>query len=61
MQPIVILLQQYNTYSIYTSIGVYYEVLLQIGQLQHRWATQQFRQLFKSMLLRLTPLPHMLR
>ena len=61
MQPIVVLLQQYSTCGIYTSISVYNEVLLQIGQLQHSWATQQLTQLLKSILLRLTPLPHMLR
>ena len=43
-----------------TSIGICNEAPLQIRQLQHRWATQQFMQLFKSMLLRFAPLPHTL-
>ena len=60
MQLIVVLLQQYSTGGIYASVSVYNEVPLQIWQLQHRWVTYQFVQLFKIMPLRFFPLLHML-
>ena len=60
MHPIVLLLQQYSACGSYTSVGIHYEALLQVGQLQHKWVTQQFAQLFKSMLLLWSPHPYVL-